>query len=342
MRELANVLYVTTRGLSLRAEGDAVKVVSDGGLVGRFPLRNLSGIVVFGGVHVSSALIERCAEDGRTLVWLDSRGRFVGRMEGRIRGNVLLRREQHVASTDPNRTLGIARQMVAAKIQNSRQVLLRGARDTDSDAVEEELRGGAAALADALDRLPDVATLDEVRGIEGEVARRYFELFPLLVVRDRRHWFEGVRTRRPPRDRVNSLLSFVYSLIRIECESALEGVGLDPQVGFLHGLRPGRPSLALDLMEELRFVADRLVLTLVNRRQLADGDFEVFPGGMVYLTDTGRRTVITAYQQRKEVEVRHRLLGTKVPFGLIPHIQARVLARHLRGDVDHYLPFLYR
>ena len=342
MRELANVLYVTRHGVSLRLEHDAVKVIEDREMVARFPLMQLSGIVVFGGVHVSSSLLERCARDGRGLVWLDSRGRFIGRLQGPTRGNVLLRRAQHLALSDRGRTLEIARQVVAGKVQNTRQIILRGARDVREPKDRETLEDNAKFFALALDRLRQTATLDEVRGIEGDVARRYFQLIPLLVVADRRHWASPLRTRRPPKDRVNAALSFVYALIRAECEAALEGVGLDPQIGFLHALRPGRPSLALDLMEELRPIGDRLVLTLVNRRQLSDQDFDLMAGGGVYLSERGRRVVIGAYQERKEVEVRHRVLDRKVPIGLIPHVQARLLARHLRNDLDHYLPFVYR
>lgn len=342
MRELANVLYVTRHGVSLRLEHDAVKITEDREIVARFPLMQLSSIVVFGGVHVSSALLERCARDGRGLVWLDSRGRFIGRLQGPTKGNVLLRRAQHLTLSDRGRTLEIARQIVAGKVQNTRQVLLRGARDAREPKDRETLRSTAEFFALALDRLRDAATLDEVRGTEGDAARRYFALLPLLLVVGRRHWATPLRTRRPPRDRVNAALSFLYALIRAECEAALEGVGLDPQVGFLHALRPGRPSLALDLMEELRPIGDRLVLTLVNRRQLSEDDFDEMAGGGVYLSESGRRVVIEAYQQRKEVELPHRVLGRKVPIGLIPHVQARLLARHLRADLDYYIPFIYR
>lgn len=343
MLELQNVLYVVTEGAVLRLEQDAVRVEVDRELRARFPLVSLAGIVAVGRVSLTSHLIGRCAEDGRSVVWLDRRGRFMARVEGRTRGNVLLRRAQHLALSDTERTWRIARQVVAGKIQNSRQVLLRGARDATDPAETAQLTDQADTLGRSLQRLETVGDVETIRGIEGEAARHYFEAFGLLVRGDRQAFTPDGRTRRPPRDRMNALLSFLYGLLRSECSSGLEGVGLDPQVGFLHTLRPGRPSLALDLMEELRPVlADRLALTLVNRRQLTSDDFEELPGGAVYLTDEGRRTVLTAYQRRKTDVVRHRVLRRSLPLGLLPHVQARVLARHLRGDLEDYLPFTNR
>jgi len=343
MLELQNILYVVTEGSVLRLEQDAVRVEADGELRARFPLGNLAGIVAVGRVSLTSSLLGRCAADGRSVVWLDYRGRFMARVEGRTRGNVLLRRAQHLALSDTDRTWRLARQIVAGKIQNSRQVLLRGARDATDVAESSLLAERADHLGQAIEHLASVEDLETVRGVEGEAARNYFSAFPMLVRVDREAFAPDGRSRRPPRDRMNALLSFLYALLRSECASGLEGVGLDPQVGYLHALRPGRPSLALDLMEELRpVVADRLALTLVNRRQLTRDQFEELPGGAVYLTDEGRRTVITAYQRRKEDQVRHRLLRRNLPLGLVPHVQARVLARHLRGDVEEYLPFVGR
>ena len=342
MHELQNVLYVQTEGTTLRLEHEALRVMRDGAMVARFPLLGLSGVVVFGGVHVTSSLIHRCAEDGRSLVWLSRTGRFRARLQGATRGNVLLRREQHLALSDECHTVAIARQMVAGKIQNTRQSLLRSARDVASDGDRGMLQSVGVDLERGLAGLQRTLDLDVIRGIEGEAARRYFAALPRLLVPERRDWCIGGRSRRPPRDRVNAVLSFLYALLRAECESALEGVGLDPQVGYLHALRPGRPALALDLMEELRPLSDRVAITLVNRRQLDDRDFEVAPGGAVYLTDRGRKSVITAWQKRKQVEVAHRVLNTRLPIGLVPHVQARLLARHLRADLDHYPPFLHR
>lgn len=343
MHELLNVLYVQTQGAVLHLENDTVRVEVDRDPRLRVPLIRLSGIVAFGQVTLTPFLIQRCAEDGVSLVWLDRNGRFKAQVQGETRGNVLLRRAQHLALSSLDQACAIARQIVAAKIQNSRQVLLRGAREVVDPADKEILGAGAERLARSLGRLKDVKDLDVVRGIEGEAARAYFDVLGAAIRDEQSHFAFDRRTRRPPRDRTNAVLSFLYALVRTECTAALEGVGLDPQVGYLHTLRPGRPALALDLMEEFRPVlADRLALSLINRRQLQAKDFEELPGGAYQLTEDGRKSVIIAYQKRKEDEIQHRVLGQKVPFGLIPHVQARLLARHLRGDLPEYLPFLYR
>lgn len=343
MRELLNTLFVMTQGASLHLEHDTVRVITDGETRVRLPLLRLSSIVVFGRVTVSPFLIQRCGEDGRSLVWLDRRGRFKARVEGPVRGNVLLRRAQHLALSDPVRCRDIARQIVAAKIQNSRQVLLRAARENAAQDDEVALRRAAENLGAMLPKLRRTSDLDVIRGIEGEAARTYFGVFGHMVRADRTAFSPNGRTRRPPRDRTNALLSFLYALLRAECTAALEGVGLDPQVGYLHALRPGRPALALDVMEEFRPVlADRLALTLANRRQVTGEHFELLPGGAVQLNEEGRRAVAGAYQRRKEEEVGHRLLKQRVPVGLLPHIQARLLARHLRGDLAVYPPWVYR
>jgi CRISPR-associated protein Cas1 len=343
MRELLNTLYVLTQGAVVRLDHDALQVQVENEQRLRVPLLSLTAIVVFGRVTVTPFVIARCAEDGRSLVWLDRNGRFKARLEGPTRGNVLLRRAQHLALSDASRPLAIARQIVAAKIQNSRQVLLRGAREVPDAADASRLSVAADRLVTVLARLSDARSLDEVRGAEGEAARAYFAAMPALVRSQSGDFEPQGRTKRPPRDRMNALLSFLYALLRSECASALEGVGLDPQVGYLHSLRPGRPALALDLMEELRpAMADRLALALVNRRQLRPDDFEASLGGAVGLTDKGRRIVLAAYQKRKQDQVQHRVLRETVPMGLVPHVQARLLARHLRGDLRHYPPFQFR
>jgi len=343
MHQLQNVLYVQTQGASLQLDQDTVRVRVEGEMKLRVPLLRLSGLVLFGQVTASPFLIHRCAMDGRSVVWMSRSGRFRARLQGPTQGNVLLRRAQHRALDEPERPATIARQLVAGKIRNSRQVLLRAARETESEADRDTLSATAARLATILERLPLLQTLNDVRGAEGEAARAYFDAFPSMVRSGRETFAPRGRSRRPPKDPTNSVLSFLYALLRSECAAALEAVGLDPQVGYLHALRPGRPALALDLMEELRPVlADRLALTLVNRSQLRPKDFETTPDGGVYLTEGGRRTVIVAYQQRKETEIEHRLLKQKTPLGLVPHVQARLLARHLRGELAYYPPFLYR
>ncbi len=343
MHELLNVLYVQTQGAMLHLDHDTVRVEAEGETRLRVPLLRLGGIVVMGRVMLSPFLVQRRAEDGRSVVWLSGTGRFKGRLEGPTRGNVLLRRAQHLALSDGERTWRIARQIVAGKVQNSRQVLLRAAREAPAAEDSRALGRAAERLATALERVRDSDDLNLVRGAEGEAARAYFDVFGCMVREDRAGFTPEGRTRRPPRDRTNAVLSFLFGLWGGECGAALEGVGLDPQVGFLHTLRPGRPALALDLMEEFRpILADRLALRLINRRQLRAEHFETTPGGGVLLTETGRRAVIVAYQERKEEVVEHRVLKQKVPLGLIPHVQARLLARHLRGDLADYPPFVYR
>lgn len=343
MKEILNTLYITKERAYLHLDHDTIRMEVKTEKPVQMPLLHLGSIVCFGDILISPALIHRCAEDGRTIVLLDQHGRFSARIEGPTSGNVLLRQAQHMANSDHERSLSIARNFVAGKIQNCRQVLLRAGRETDDEKDSHFLSSAAETHAQALRRLEQQTLMDALRGSEGDAARAYFGAFGSMVREDREAFTPNGRTRRPPLDRVNALLSFVYTLLRHDCASALEGVGLDPQVGYLHTLRPGRPALALDLMEELRpILADRLVLSLINRRQIQRADFIEREGGAIYLTDKGRKDVIIAYQNRKQDEVQHRVVGKKMAIGLIPHIQARLLARHLRGDMPDYLPFLYR
>lgn len=343
MFDVGNTLYVVTPGAAIRLDHDTVRVDVDGSTTLRVPLVRLGSIVCFGAIMITPPLIERCADDGRSIVLLDRNGKFRARVEGRTSGNVLLRRAQHLALSDAVKPTEIGRQIAAGKLQNSRHVLLRAAREATDKADRSVLVRAADFITEGLVRLRAAGDLNVVRGIEGDGARAYFQGFGAMVREDRAAFAPSGRTRRPPRDRINALLSFLYALLRSECESALEGVGLDPQVGFLHALRPGRPALALDLMEELRSVlADRLALTLVNRRQVRAVGFRELPGGAVYLEDDTRKTVLGAWQKRKQEMVEHRVMRQNVPLAVVPHIQARLLARHLRGDIEHYPPFLQR
>jgi CRISPR-associated protein Cas1 len=343
VHHLLNTLYVQTERSYLHLDHDTLRVEVERETRLQAPLLQLSAIVCFGDVLISPALLHRCAEDGRAVVWLDRNGRFKARLEGPASGNVLLRRAQHLALSDAERRRDVSRNFVAGKIRNARHVLLRGAREA-ADADEAlALREAGERLRQVVERLPTRLDLDFMRGDEGEAARTYFDAFGWLIRVDRDSFFFVMRSRRPPLDRVNALLSFLYTLLRADCLAALEGVGLDPQVGFFHALRPGRPALALDLMEELRpAVADRLALTLINRGQVRRDDFEERPGGAVYLSDSGRRSVLVAYQKRKQEEIEHRVLERRVPIGLLPHLQARLLARYLRNDIAHYPPYLIR
>jgi CRISPR-associated protein Cas1 len=343
LKQLMNTLYIMTQQSYLRLDHDTLKVEVEGKEQLQVPIHHLGGVVCIGNVMVSPAVIHRCAEDGMSLVFLDRNGHFSARVQGKTSGNVLLRVAQHQALAHPPTTTDIARSIVAAKIQNSRNVVMRGARQARLSEDAERLRKVADNMASALTTLARATTLDEVRGREGEAAHAYFSGFDALVLEDRETFAFKGRNRRPPRDPVNALLSFVYALLTNDCVAGVEGVGLDPQVGYLHALRPGRPALALDLLEELRApIGDRLALTLVNLRKVTGEHFESRPGGAVLLNDVGRRTVAVAYQKRKAEEVYHPGVDQQVPIGLIPHVQARLLARHLRGEVETYLPFVWK
>lgn len=343
MKQLLNTLYVMTQGAYLSLDHETVKVEVGGKLQMQVPLHHLGAIVTFGNVMLSPFIMGRCADDGRAVVILDRNGRFKCRVVGKTTGNVLLRQAQYEAVRDKSRAAAIARNIVAGKVKNSREILMRGARETANEEESGALRTAAKVLADALFHLKESTDIDQVRGVEGESANAYFHVFDRMVKEDDRQTFtlKG-RNRRPPLDPMNGLLSFLYTLLLNDCITAVEGVGLDSQMGFLHALRPGRPSLGLDLMEEFRSVlADRLALTLINRKQITATSFEVRPGGATYLNDAGRKEVVVAYQKRKQDEFHHQVLDEKLPFGLLPHVQARLLARHLRGDLEAYTPVLY-
>jgi len=343
MKQILNTLFVMTEGSYLRLEHETVRVELDGATKLQVPLHHLGGLVLFGNVMTTPFLLHKCAEDGRSVVLLDRNGRYRCRMVGKVGGNVLLRHEQHLAMEDSARQVPVVRNMIAGKVQNARQVLLRGQREAKDADAAAALQIAVDLLARTVERLPAAMEVDFMRGLEGEAARVYFDCLDKLVTQNREAFRMNGRSRRPPRDRINALLSFLYVMLLNDCISAVEGVGLDPQMGFLHVMRPGRPSLGLDLMEELRpLLADRLALTLINLRQIGPDDFEERAGGAVYLGEKGRKEVVTAYQKRKQDEVQHPVLEQSVPFGLVPHVQARLLARHLRGETEAYTPFLYR
>ncbi|MEW9532873.1 type I-C CRISPR-associated endonuclease Cas1c [Microbispora sp. NPDC049125] len=339
MTELLNTLYVQTQGASLHLDHDSLKVVAPDSPKRTLPLRRLDSIVVYGHVAMSAELLARCADDGRSIVWMSLSGRFLGRVDGPVRGNVLLRHAQHLAHASPEARLKIARCCVAGKLQNSRQVLLRGARDALPE-LQQTLRCKCEDVEELLKRADQAADLEELMGLEGQGARLYFEgLSGLLRTPPGVAPFIN-RTRRPPTDPVNALLSFLYGLTRSLVHGAAEQVGLDPYLGFLHGLRPGKPALALDLMEEFRpILADRLALSLLNRKQLRPEHFETLPGGAVQLTEDGRRIVLVEWQGWKSREWAHRLLGRKVATSLLPVVQARLLARYIRGELPAYVPW---
>lgn len=344
MKKLLNTVYVTSENAALRKDGENLVADVDGLERSRVPLHMLSGVVTFGAILVSPALVAALAGAGITLTLLDRNGRFQARVEGPVAGNVLLRRAQYRACDAPEE---IVRSLLVGKIANQRAVLMRALRDHGDGqeaAGRAELERVAGRLAQILRRV-ELAdeTLERLRGSEGEAANLYFSVFDRLIRSpDAAMRWRG-RSRRPPLDPVNALLSFLYTLLTHDCRSALEAVGLDPAAGFLHRDRPGRPSLALDLMEELRPVlADRLALSLINRRQLRAGDFETKDGGAVLLGEEARRTVLTAWQERKREERTHPFLGEKAPYGLVPFLQAQMLSRHLRGDIEAYPPWFWK
>ncbi len=343
MKTLLNTLYVQTPGAYLHLDHETLKVEIEGKMRLQVPLHHLGGLVLFGEVMVTPALMGRCAQDGRAVIWLSRSGRYLGRFEGPVSGNVLLRRAQYEKVRQPDSCLDLAHNLVAGKVHNQRNAVLRSARDADDPEEQKSLNHTAKFLADIIRQLPEAADLDILRGMEGEASRYFFASFIHMVRADRQTFGIHGRTRRPPLDPTNALLSFLYALLLSDCVAGAQGVGLDPQMGFLHGLRPGRPSLGLDMMEELRPVlADRLALTLINRHQVIGQDFDYRPGGSVLLNDNGRKKVVVAYQERKQEEVFHVVAQQKTPLGLVPHIQARLLARHLRGDLAAYPPYLHK
>lgn len=341
---LLNTLYVMTAGSYLHLDNDTVRVEIERETKLRVPLHHLGGIVTVGDILISPALIGRCATDGVGLTLLDRNGRFRARVEGPVSGNVLLRQAQYEAARDPTHTLALARQMIGGKLRNSRILLQRGVRESKSVEDRQRLNAAVGKFDASLRAAAAAADLDALRGVEGEAARTYFGAINSMVRADLRASFKlDGRSRRPPRDRFNALLSYLYTMLTHDCRSAAESVGLDSQFGFLHALRPGRPALALDLMEEFRSVlADRLALTLINRGQLKPDDFRVTEGGGVLLADDARRKISIAWQEKKQETLTHSLLETEVPFGLLAQIQARLLARTLRGETEAYLPFLAR
>jgi CRISPR-associated protein Cas1 len=339
---LQNTLYVMTPQAYAHLDNATVRIDVEREKKLQVPLHHIGSLVCFGNVMVSPALMHKLAEAGKSLILLDGNGRFKARLEGPVSGNILLRRAQHRAADDDTNTLELARACVAGKLKNSRSVLQRGAREADDSGEAARLTRSADNLAASLRAAASAQTLDELRGVEGEAARGYFESLNLIIKPAFRSSFQlDGRTRRPPLDRFNALLSFLYAMLMNDCRSALETVGLDPQLGFLHAVRPGRAALALDLQEEFRAMqCDRLALTLINRGQINEKDFDLREGGAVMLNDKGRRTVVTAWQERKQETLTHPLLDQKTSITLLPFIQARFLARTLRGEMEGYLPFL--
>ena len=343
MRKLLNTLFVLTENSYLSLDGENVVISVEREEAARFPLHTLEGILCFAYGGASPALMGACAERGVDLCFFSPRGRFLARTVGEERGNVLLRQQQYRTADDPFASCLYAKGFLLGKVYNSRWVLERATRDHPQRVPVDKLKVISKQLAEALPRIEDAMTAEELRGLEGEAAQRYFEGFDSLILQQREVFSFSRRSRRPPLDPINALLSFAYTLLARECAAALEGVGLDPYVGFLHRPRPGRTSLALDLMEELRpAYADRFVVSCVNQKIVTAKHCQRQESGAVLLTDEGRRAFLTAWQRRKQETITHPFLGEKIPWGLVPYVQALLLARTVRGDMERYPPFFWK
>ena len=343
MKKHLNTLFVTTQGAYLAKEGETVVVKIEQEARLRIPVHTIGGIVCFGTVSLSPFLMGFCAENGVGVSFLSEQGRFLARVQGPVSGNVLLRREQYRRGDDLIFSAGMAKAVVAGKIANCRTVLQRALRDHTQKMDANQVDHIVKRLNHSLNLLNQEQPLDVVRGIEGDAAHSYFSVFDQLIIAQKDSFSFQERNRRPPLDNVNCLLSFIYTLLVHDVRSALETVGLDPAVGFLHRDRPGRPGLALDLMEEFRpFLADRLALSLINLRQVQAKGFKKSDTGAVLMNDDTRKTLLVAYQERKQEEIVHPFLDEKVTIGLLFHVQALLLARYLRGDLDGYPPFIWK
>ena len=340
MRKLLNTLYVTTPDSYLSKDGENVVVKTDGKEVFRIPIHNLENVVCFGYMGASPQLMQLCSDNNVGLSFLTPHGKFLARVNGETRGNVLLRRTQYRVADDNSASLQIAKSFMIGKIVNCRNVLNRGIRDHGATISSSKIRRADSYLLEDLEKISDCDDIDSLRGIEGNCARAYFDAFDELILRQKTDFFMFDRNRRPPLDNMNALLSFLYVLLAHDVQSALESVGLDPYVGFFHTDRPGRAGLALDVMEELRpFLADRHALTLINLQQIEKDDFYQKEDGGVMLTDVGRKAVLSSWQKRKQEEVTHPYLNETIPIGLIPYTQALLMSRYLRGDLDGYPPY---
>ncbi len=343
MKKHLNTLYVTTQGAYLSKEGETVAVKVDNKIRLRVPIHTIGGIVCFGQVGCSPFLMGFCAERDVSISYLTENGRFLARVQGPVSGNVLLRREQYRRADDPGISADMARAVLTGKLANSRTVLQRALRDHPEKINGDEISSASFKLKSSLRSLQSDHSLDILRGIEGEAAHTYFNVFDHLITSQKEDFTFRDRNRRPPLDEVNCLLSFIYTLLVHDVRSALEAVGLDPQVGFLHKDRPGRPSLALDMMEEFRpFLADRLTLSLINLCQVRKEGFTKTESGAVLMDDETRKVVLVAYQKRKQDKIVHPFLGEKVSVGILFHVQAMLLARYMRGDLDGYPPFIWK
>ncbi len=343
MKKLLNTLYITSPNRYLSLDGENVVIQDNGNEVARVPLHNLEQIVTFGYAGASPALMGKCAASGIELVFMSSSGRFLARVEGEINGNVLLRRQQYRYADDKNMRLSISKNIICAKLFNSRWTIERTLRDHPMRIDTDRFNACSQLLKKSIDNAGRTSDIDTLRGIEGEAAQVYFSIFNDMILQQKDDFVFTVRNKRPPKDNVNALLSFAYSLATGMCTGALGAVGLDPYVGFMHTDRPGRRSLALDIVEELRApLCDRFVLTLINKKVITANDFIKREDGAVILTDNGRKAFITAWQKRKDDELKHPFLDERIEWGSVPYAQALLLSRYIRGDLDAYPPFMWK
>lgn len=343
MRQLLNTLFITTPKNYLQLDGENLLITNDGKIIGRIPLHNLEGIVATSYAGASSALMGACAKRNISLVFLDSSGRFLCRITGPTQGNVLLRKKQYQLSEDKKISCEISRNFIIGKLYNQRWLLERFTRDHPLRINTEHFKGISGELKEGINQIQKIEDLDSLRGIEGQLATRYFSIFDQFILQQKEDFRFYGRNRRPPLDNVNALLSLSYALLAAECTAALETVGLDPYVGLMHQDRPGRSSFALDLMEELRSVyGDRFVLQLINKKVVNKTHFVKKENGAVLLTDEGRKKFFSAWQEKKQETLQHPYLGEKIQWGLVPHAQALLMARFIRGDLDGYPPFLWK
>lgn len=343
MKKLLNTLYVTSENSYLSLDGENIVIYEDKAELGRVPLHNLEGIVAFGYRGTSPALMGACVERNISLCYMTPQGKFLARVTGKVRGNVILREQQYASSHDEIVSLEISRNCILGKVYNARWVLERALRDHGIQIDAERVERASEQLKNSLNLIRNSVSKAELRGYEGEAASIYFGIFEELILQQKKEFSFHGRNKRPPLDKMNAMLSFVYTLLTNMETSALECVGLDPCVGYLHTERPGRASLALDMMEELRAVlADRFVLSLVNKRMITGKNFAQKENGAVLLNDEGRRMILTEWQSRKKETITHPFLQEKVEWGMVPYVQAMLLARYLRGDLDGYPAFLWK
>ncbi len=343
MRKLLNTLYVTSENSYLSLDGENVVVLEEQKEIGRVPLHNLEGIVSFGYRGTSPALMGACAEKNISLCYLTPQGKFLARISGRTKGNVILREQQYASKNDDEVSLGIAKNCILGKVYNARWVLERAVRDHAIQIDANQVKAASASLKASLELIRNSQSKEQLRGYEGEAASVYFGVFDQLILQQKKEFIFQGRNKRPPLDNVNALLSFVYTLLTNSITSALESVGLDPYVGYLHTDRPGRASLSLDMIEELRAIlADRFVLTLINKKIISGKNFSKKENGAVLMDDELRKRVLTEWQNKKKEVIMHPYLKEKVEWGMVPYVQAMLLARYLRGDLDGYPVFLWK